>query len=106
MNREAIQEKKRMIRILQQASISCHDKEDLLAMKNQIKELKSPDIGTIPKSELTKIFKVTLITLNKRIEKAEGLEVELFEKFGWTKRRKFLMPAEVEIIKKYLGVSS
>lgn len=106
MSREAIQEKKRLIRILQQASISCHDKEDLLAIKNEISKLNAPDIGTIAKSELTKIFHVTLMTLNKRIKDADGLEIELFEKYGWTKRRKFLMPGEVELIKRYLGISS
>jgi hypothetical protein len=106
MSREAIQEKKRLIRILQQASISCHDKEDLLAMKNEIEKLNAPYQGTIPKGELAKIFKCTLKTINKRINKAEDLQIELYEKFGWNNRRKCLMPAEVDIIKKYFGLSS
>lgn len=79
------------------------NEEDLTALQNLLRELRPIKYGTISKGELAKLYNINMVTLNKRMLQMDGLIDELHRKYGYTKWRKFLMPAEVELIRQRLG---
>jgi len=104
MKKVADIEKERQIRILKEfILVTCQEKEDKAAIKNLINNLEHQGTGMTLKRDLARRYGLTLISFNKRVYKTDGLWDELYEKFQYTKHRKYFMPAEVEIFEKYLG---
>ena len=96
----------RQVKILKEfVLVTCQDKEDQQAIQKLIIHLEQQDSGMILKRDLAIRWGITLITLNKRIESIDGLRNELFEKFGYAKWRKHLMPGEVKMIEEYFSNS-
>lgn len=77
--------------------------EQISALKDLISKLKSPELGSISKTELAFRYGFSVQTLNRRINKSAELTDELKRKSGYTKYQKLFLPAEIEIIEKHLG---
>lgn len=92
------------IDFLQENLMNCRNEEEIQAIRELVAKLKHTQSGTISKSELANQYNITMLTLNRRMKRKDGLINELYESFGYDKWRKFLMPAEVECIYAYLGI--
>lgn len=103
MNKEAHYMKKRQIEILQECLLRHSDKEDVRALKDLIKRLKVSNRPILYKSDLASRYGISQKTFNRRVMGCEKLTKELIEKFGYNKKRQFLMPGEVKLITDYLG---
>jgi hypothetical protein len=96
--------RQRQIRVLQEFVISERlEADDKQAIIDLVITLQRQGSCVIYKSDLAREYGVTPITFNKRIKQTEGLWNELYEKYGYTKWRKYFFPSEVELIKKCLG---
>lgn len=77
--------------------------QQLKDLNSLLRDLVPSKCGTISKNELAQLYHINMVTLNKRIMQIDGLYEKLNKKYGYTKWRKYLMPAEVELIMEHLG---
>jgi hypothetical protein len=77
--------------------------EQILALKDLISKLKSPELGSISKTELASRYGFSKQTLNRRLNTSAELIEDFNRKSGYTKYQKLFLPAEIEIIEKHLG---
>ena len=81
----------------------CRDENEKIEVRSMINNLKHPQMGTITKSELASQYSISIRTLNRRMKDKDGLLNDLYDRFGYHRWRKYLFPAEVELIHKHLG---
>ncbi|MCX6285544.1 MAG: DUF4248 domain-containing protein [Bacteroidetes bacterium] len=87
-----------------QRTLGSLDGEEFQAMKQLMTQLTHTLYGNTTKFELAQLYDMNWRTLNKRLKSTAGLMEELTNKYNYTKHRRFFLPAELEIIQKYLGI--
>lgn len=79
------------------------ERQAIVDLKHQIE---TQQFELMAKSDLAKLYGFSMRTLNRRIMDHSTLYLTLNEEYGYTKYRKLLLPAEVELIQQYLGKHS
>lgn len=103
MNKNIHIRTKIQLRVLQR-TLGSLDGEEFNAVKILLTQLSHTLYGNTTKFELAQLYDMNWRTLHKRFLSTEGLLSELQDKYGYTKHRRYFLPAELAIIEKYLGM--
>ena len=68
--------------------------DEYRAIKILTTQLRNTLYGNTTKFELAQLYDMNWRTLHKRIVLADGLLTELQEKYGYTKHRRYFLPAD------------
>jgi len=82
----------------------CECEQDRGLIRDLISRLKQSKSGSVSKGELALQYNISVRTLRRRFKSADGLLSELFDSSSYEKRRRYLLPAEIECVYKHLGI--